>query len=166
MSSGFQLAELNVAQPLAPVDSPLLADFNAQLDTVNAAAEAADGFVWRLQDEDGNATSFRAFDSETMLINLSVWESIEALRAFVYGAVAEGLHKGVMRRRAEWFESAAQEHLVLWWLPAGELPDLAEAERRLLLLRERGPTPEAFSFRQSFDAPAPAAERSDLGAGG
>ncbi len=166
MSNGFQLAELNVAQPLAPVDSPQLADFSAQLDSVNTAAEAAEGFVWRLQDEEGNATSFRAFDSETMLINLSVWESIEALRAFVYGTVAEGLHKGVMRRRAEWFEPAAEEHLVLWWVSAGEWPDLYEAERRLLLLRERGPTPEAFTFRQSFATPRAEVQQPGRAAGG
>ena len=152
-SADFHIAELNVAQPLAPLDSPRLAGFTSRLERVNAAADAAEGFVWRLQDEDGDATSFRAFDSETMLINLSVWESIEALRAFVYGRVAEGLHKGVMRRRAEWFESAAEAHLVLWWVPVGHLPDLGEAERRMLTLRQRGPSPGAFTFRRSFPAP-------------
>ena len=157
MSPGFQLAELNVAQPRAPLDSAELAEFNALIDPVNAVADAAPGFVWRLQDEDGDATSLRAFDSATMLINLSVWESIEALRTFVYGTIADGAHKAVMRRRTEWFELIGEAHVVLWWIPVGHRPDLHEAERRMLELRERGPTKRAFSFRASF--PPPAADR-------
>ena len=84
---------------------------------------------------------------------MSVWESIETLRAFAYGMVGDGAHKSVMRRRAEWFKPATEPLMVLWWVPAGHIPDLAEAEERLLTLRESGPGPEAFTFRQSFPPP-------------
>jgi hypothetical protein len=138
---------------VAPPGSPEVAEFEALLDPVNAAADAAPGFVWRLQDEEGNATSFRAFDSDTTLVNMSVWETIEALRSFAYGMYADGAHKRVMRRRAEWFVPMSDPFLVLWWVSAGHVPDLAEAEERLLLLRERGPTERAFTFRESFPPP-------------
>ena len=145
--SDFHLAQVNVARPKAPVDSPLLADFAALLDPVNAIADAAAGFVWRLQDESGNATSIRIFD-DSIMVNMSVWESIEALWAFVY----ESDHLGVMRRRREWFERM-DVFMCLWWVPAGHLPTVPEAEERLTHLREHGPTPRAFTFKQRF-APA------------
>jgi hypothetical protein len=163
VSAPPQLAQLNVAELLAPLDSPQLAEFNAMLEPVNAGADAAPGFVWRLQGDDGNATEFRAFDSETMLINLSVWESIEALRGFVYGA--QPSHKAVMARRREWFAVPHEAHQVLWWIPAGHRPDPLEAEERLLRLRAQGPSAAAFTFRADFPAPlgvgAPGVELAD-----
>ena len=144
------LAQLNIGRTRAPVDAPLLADFAAALDPVNAIADAAPGFVWRLQDESGDATSIRAYEDELMIVNMSVWESIEALRAFAYAAPE---HKAVLRRRREWFERM-DLYLVLWWVPAGQIPTVAEARERLDLLGERGPTPSAFTFRESFPPPA------------
>jgi hypothetical protein len=142
------LAQLNIALPRAPLEDALLADFVAQLDPVNAIADASPGFIWRLQTEDGNATGIRAFGDDRLIINMSVWESLEALRAFVYSS--DG-HKRVLRRRREWFEHMAEAFLVLWWVPVGHIPSLDEAEERLDHLRAHGPTPHAFNFRQSFD---------------
>ncbi len=110
----FHLAQLNIALPREPVDSPLLAEFVAALDPVNAAADAAPGFVWRLKDEDGgDATSIKAFGDDRLVVNMSVWESLAALRSFVYSS---GPHLDVMRRRREWFEQLGDLYLVLWWL--------------------------------------------------
>jgi heme-degrading monooxygenase HmoA len=146
MSGGYHLAQVNIAIPKEPPGGPLLAEFMAALDSVNAVADASPGFVWRLQDEDGNATAIRAFDDDTM-VNMSVWESLEALRAFVYSSRT---HLDVMRRRREWFEDHVEAFQALWWIPAGHIPTVAEAEERLLLLRASGPSPEAFTFRRHF----------------
>ena len=146
----FQVAQVNIARPKAPVDSPLLADFKALLDPVNAVADAARGFVWRLQDDSGNATSIAFGDDETLIVNLSVWESIEALWDFVYS----GPHLEVMSRRREWFEPL-DLYMCLWWVRAGHRPSVAEAEERLELLRRDGPSPRAFTFKTRFDSPLP-----------
>ena len=145
----FQLAQVNIALPRKPLDTPLLAQFVAQLDPVNDRADAADGFVWRLQTEDGDATAIRGFDDDRVVVNMSVWESLQDLRAFVYEDPA---HLAVMRRRREWFERI-EVFMVLWWVPAGQRPTVAEAEARLGLLRAVGPSPEAFTFRRHFPAP-------------
>ena len=118
-SPSFHVAQVNIARPKAPVDSPLLADFKALLDPVNAIADAAPGFVWRLQDESGNATALRIFD-DALMVNMSVWASVDALWEFVYASD----HLAVMRRRREWF--ARMEHFMsLWWVPAGHIPEIA-----------------------------------------
>ena len=145
----FQLAQVNIALPREPLDTPLLAEFVAQLDVVNARADGAPGFVWRLQTEDGDATGIRAFGDDRLVVNMSTWESLEALRAFVYGDAA---HLAVLRRRREWFERM-ESFQVLWWIPAGRRPTIAEAEERLALLRARGPSPDAFTFRRHFPPP-------------
>jgi heme-degrading monooxygenase HmoA len=155
MGGEFHLAQLNIAVPKEPPGGPLLADFMAALDSVNAVADASPGFVWRLQTEDGNATALRAFDEDTM-VNMSVWESLEALRSFVYSNRA---HLDIMRRRREWFEDHVQAFQVLWWVPARHIPAVAEAEQRLTVLRAHGPSPEAFTFRRHF--PPPGTEKAD-----
>ena len=144
----FHVAQVNIALPKAPVDSPLLADFMALLDPINALADASDGFVWRLQTDEGNATSIRPFEDERLMVNLSTWESVEALRQFVYRSV----HVEVMRRRREWFEHM-RLYMALWWVPAGHVPSVEEAKDRLAHLREHGPTPHAFTFREPFGLP-------------
>lgn len=128
----------------------------ALLDPINALADAAPGFVWRLQTEDGNATSIRAFPKDApggdlgrMIVNMSVWETREALAEFVYRSA----HMEVMRRRREWFQRAADAYQALWWVPAGNLPTVADAEERVAALRRHGPTPFAFTFRDHFPAP-------------
>src|SRR2546430_8692309 len=113
MTTGLHVAQLNIARGKAPLDSPLLAEFMAALDPVKALADRSPGFVWRLQDEDGNATSIRAFDDDRIIVNMSVWESIEAVRQCVYA----GDHLAVMRRRRDWFTRIVV-HMALWWVPA------------------------------------------------
>lgn len=145
--AAFHLAQVNIAKLRAPLDSPVLADFVAALEPVNAMADAAPGFVWRLQTEDGDATAVRAFDDDMLIVNLSVWESAEALADFTYRSG----HRDVMVRRREWFERMAEAFLVLWWVPAGHLPTVDEARQRLEHLRAHGPSPHAFTFRQRFE---------------
>jgi len=150
----FELAQVNIARLVAPRDSPQLEDFFAALDAVNALADAAPGFVWRLQTAEGNATAITAFewdrgDSDGVLVNMSVWRSIEDLANFVYGES----HRAVLRRRRSWFQAVAEPTTCLWWVPAGHRPRTVEAEERLKLLRAAGPSPEAFSFRRSFAPP-------------
>ncbi len=148
MTERWHLAQLNVGRMVAPTTAPEIAEFMAALDPVNALADAAPGFVWRLQTEEGNATDIHAFDDELMLLNMSVWESIETLRAFTYTTA----HTDVLRRRREWFERLEVAHLVLWWVPAGQVSTAAEAIDRLERLRRDGPTPAAFTFRIPFAA--------------
>jgi heme-degrading monooxygenase HmoA len=142
----YHLAQVNIALPREPLDSPALAEFVAALDPINALADASPGFVWRLQTDEGDATGIRAFGDERLIVNLSVWESLTALRAFVYSSG----HREVLRRRREWFERMAEAHLTLWWVEAGALPTVGDAEERLAHLQAHGPTPYAFTFRASF----------------
>ncbi|MFD9129263.1 DUF3291 domain-containing protein [Kitasatospora sp. NPDC059571] len=146
--SHYELAQLNIALLLAPLDSDLLADFVAALDPVNAAADKADGFVWRLSEDSGSDALI--YGDDRLLVNLSVWRDPAALEAYVYSP----LHREVLRRRREWFARVSEVMTVLWWVPAGHRPTVAEAEQRLDLLRAKGPGPDAFTFRESFPAPA------------
>ena len=146
----WHLAQLNVGRLLAPVESEVIAGFRAQLDPINALADADPGLVWRLQTEDGNATSIRPTEDDLFLINMSVWRSIEAVRAFTYTSA----HTGVLRQRRSWFEQLAEAHLVLWWVPAGHIPTIDEAMGRLDRLRAEGPSPAAFTFRAPFEPEA------------
>lgn len=148
MSNTHELAQLNIAVMKAPLDSPAMADFVANLAPVNALADNAQGFVWRLQDEEGDATAIRPFGPE-VLVNLSVWSEVASLTDFVYRSA----HVEMLRRRKEWLERASGMHQVLWWVPKGHRPDVHEAAARLVQLREAGPTPAAFTFRQTFLAP-------------
>jgi hypothetical protein len=143
------IAQLNIARGKAPLDDPLLADFMAQLDAVNAMAEASPGFVWRLKTDSGNATEIRAYDDPRMIVNVSVWESIDALFAFTYKTA----DTKVMNRRKEWFEPLPGPHLVLWWVAAGTVPTVAEAQGRLEYLAEHGPSATAFTFKVRFPPP-------------
>jgi len=147
----YLLAQVNIARMREPLESPRLADFVAALDSVNAVADAAPGFVWRLQTEDGNATAVHAFEwdragSAGVLVNMSVWESVEALAAYVYSDT----HRQVLRRRREWFERMAEAQTALWWIPRGHTPTTYEAEERVIHLREFGPTPYAFTLKEYF----------------
>jgi hypothetical protein len=147
MAGELHIAEVNVGIARGATDSAVMADFMAALDPINELADDAPGFVWRLQTEDGNATAIRPFEDERMLVNMSVWESIEELAEFVYRSG----HVEVMRRQREWFERI-ELVLALWWIPAGQIPTLAQARERLDHLRAHGPTPFAFTFRRRFEA--------------
>jgi Domain of unknown function (DUF3291) len=151
VAAGWHIAQVNIARALEPLDSPALAEFNVNLDPVNALADAAPGFVWRLQDDSGDATSIRVFDDELIIVNLSVWDSIEALWDFVYS----DRHLEVMRRRREWFvRMTAETYLALWWVAAGERPTEWDAKARVEHVREHGPTPHAFTFKRRFSPDA------------
>jgi hypothetical protein len=146
--STHELAQLNVAVMKESYESPLMADFVANLDRINALADAAPGFVWRLQTEEGDATALRPM-GENVLVNISVWQDVESLNKFVYGSA----HVEIMRRRKEWFERMSEAYVVLWWVQTGHRPTESEAVAKLDLLRTHGPTKDAFTFRQSFPAP-------------
>ncbi len=147
-ASGHHLAQVNIALPQSPLDSAQLRDFVDLLEPINLLAEASPGFVWRLQTEDGDATAVRGFDDDRLIINMSTWESLEALAGFVYGAQ----HAAVMRRRREWFTPIRAAYTALWWVPAGARPTVADAEERVAALRILGPTPYAFTFQRPFAA--------------
>ncbi len=142
----YHLAQINIARMIAPLDNPIMAGFVAQLDSINALADESAGFVWRLQTDDGNATDITAFDDPVILVNMSVWESIEALHTYTYKTA----HSGVFRDRKKWFEMPKEAHMALWWIPAGHVPTVEEGQERLNLLRQNGPTPKAFTFKQNF----------------
>jgi hypothetical protein len=146
--STFELAQLNIARLKAPIESPLLADFVANLDRINAIAEASDGFKWRLITDDGNATSPRPFGDD-VIVNMSVWRDLEALRNYVHHSA----HVEIMKRRREWFARAAEAYAVLWWVAAGHRPTVSEAAGRLENLRRYGSSPAAFTFGKAFPAP-------------
>ena len=142
----LHLAQVNVARMLAPLEDPVMAGFVARLDEINALADGSPGFVWRLQTEAGNATYLRPYADERIIINMSVWETVEDLRNYVY----QSRHSEVLRRRREWFEKLETPVVALWWVPAGHVPSVDEAKKRLAHLEENGPTPFAFSFRSIF----------------
>jgi hypothetical protein len=147
--AGYELAQLNIAHMKMPLDAPGMADFVGNLDRINALAEAAPGFVWRLQSDEGNATALRPFGADT-LVNMSVWKSVAHLSDYVY----KSLHVEIMKRRKEWFDRMEDAYHVLWWVPEGHRPDEYEAMQRLQTLRAMGPTDRAFHFKQPFAQPA------------
>ena len=151
--SAYQLAQLNVGIIRGAMDSPVMAEFAANLARINALADRAPGFVWRLQTEAGDATAIRPFEDPNLLLNMSVWRDLESLTQYVYHSA----HLELMRRRREWFERMTQAYLVLWWVPAGHRPGIEEAIERLERLRSRGPGAAAFTFRAAFAAPDAAA---------
>ncbi|HET6951660.1 MAG TPA: DUF3291 domain-containing protein [Acidimicrobiales bacterium] len=153
----YHLAQVNIARLAAPLDSPQLAGFVAALDPVNAVADTAPGFVWRLQTEDGDATAIRPYEDEMIMVNLSVWASLDTLRDFV----RHPDHRAAMAQRRSYFERMGEAYVALWWVPAGHRPTVAEARDRIDLLRRLGPTAEAFTFGTSFPPPD-VADRSPL----
>ncbi len=151
MSENYQLAQVNIARILAPLTDPIMAGFVARLDDINALADGSPGFVWRLQTEEGDATALRPYEDDRIIVNLSVWASLDDLFAFVY----KSQHQEVKRLRRQWFERIDDHFIALWWVPAGHIPSVEEAKERLEYLREHAETPYAFSFRKSFPAPEP-----------
>jgi hypothetical protein len=145
-SRAFHVAELNIGRTVASLDDPALADFVDNLALINGLGDASPGFAWRLQDEFGAATTIRAFEDPLMIVNLTVWETVEALRAFAYRTA----HVDYLRRRREWFEPLDGPSLVLWWVPAGHRPTMDEARERLDRLAAGGPTPAAFTLKTTF----------------
>jgi len=150
-SPAYHLALFNIGRVVAPLDSPQLKPFMDGLDEINALAERAPGFVWRYTAEGtNNATADRPMGDDDVIVNFGVWQSREQLWDFVY----RGQHLDFLRRRREWFQPILEPYLVLWWVPAGSIPTLAEAVAKLEVLRREGATPDAFTFREPFDSPA------------
>jgi hypothetical protein len=146
MKSSAHLAQVNIARMKAPLESPIMAGFVDRLDEINALADRSPGFVWRLRTAEGNATYLRPYDDDRILFNLSLWKSLEHLRQYVY----QSAHAEVLRARHEWFTKFDGAYLALWWVPAGHVPSVDEAKKRLAYLRENGPTPFVFTFRVTF----------------
>lgn len=142
----FKLAQINIAKMLGAIDSPVMTDFVANLDPINALAEKSEGFVWRLIGDGNDATSIKIFDDDYLIVNMSVWENKEALFKFVY----QSSHVEIFKRKKEWFEKMPVMHMVLWYVPANHTPTVGEAMVRLNHLRKHGETPYAFSFKKSF----------------
>jgi len=142
----YHLAQLNIARALAPMDSPIMADFVANLDRINSLAESSDGFIWRLKDESNNATSIRIYDDDFLIVNMSVWKNGEALYRYVY----QSDHVAIFKRRAEWFEKMPEMHMALWYVQRGSMPTVSDAIERLDYLRVHGESPYAFTFRSKF----------------
>ena len=146
----FHLAQTNVGIARYSYDDPRFAEFVDNLESINALADAAPGFVWRYVAEDETEAGSEVFGDDDMLFNMSVWESKASLMDYVYHTA----HVDILRKRAEWFEPMEGPILAMWWVPAGSLPTVAEAKHRLELLKLNGPTQDAFTFRHFFEAPA------------
>ena len=144
--SAYHLAQVNIGRVLAAPDDPIMEGFMSRLDEINALAESSPGFVWRLQTSEGNATYFRPYDDDRVLMNMSVWESVESLQHYVYRTT----HAELLRQRHQWFEKFAGVYLALWWVPAGHRPGIDEAKKRIAHLQAHGPSQFAFTFKSIF----------------
>jgi uncharacterized protein DUF3291 len=143
MSDGNRhLAEVNIGRLRYPLEDPRMADFANNLDLINGLAERAEGFIWRLKDDSGSATSIRAFDDPLIIVNMSVWQSIETLEHYVWQTV----HKRFYGRRGDWFQKLDVPHLAMWWVPVGHRPTVIEAKERLEHLAAHGPSDFAFGW--------------------
>jgi heme-degrading monooxygenase HmoA len=150
----YHIAQINIALMRAPLDDPLMEEFVASLDEINALADSSPGFVWRLQTDQGNAIDLRPYGDDRILFNLSVWESLEQLQAYVY----KSAHGEVMQKRRQWFEKFEGMYFALWWVEAEHIPSVMEAKQRLDYLDEQGASEWAFNFKSPFPSPDQAAE--------
>ena len=153
----LHIAQVNIGRMKAALEDPVMAGFVARLDEINALADLSPGFVWRLQTSAGNATYLRPYGDDRILFNMSVWESIEQLKRYVYYSA----HVEVLKRRQAWFEKFSGAHTALWWVPQGHLPGVDEAKKRLAHLDAHGPTPFAFTFKNPFPADEKFVNRTD-----
>ncbi|EKE77819.1 DUF3291 domain-containing protein [Gallaecimonas xiamenensis] len=142
----MHLAQLNIAKARYSLDAPEIADFVDNLAPINALAEASDGFIWRLKDDSGDATAIEVMGDPDILVNMSVWDSVDALKNFMFRTH----HRDFLRRKSEWFHPSAQDTYVLWWVPVGHIPTVEEAMARLEHLRDKGDTAYAFTFKSNF----------------
>ena len=145
----FHIAQVNVAQAKAGTESEVMQGFVSRLDEINALADRADGFVWRLKEDSGSATAIRVFDDPLLLINMSVWANVESLKHYVY----KSLHVELIKDREAWFNKMGESHQALWWIPAGHIPSTVEAQKKLEYIRKHGSSAEAFTFAKPFPMP-------------
>jgi Domain of unknown function (DUF3291) len=153
----LHIAQVNIGRAKGAPEDPVMAGFMARLDDINALADQSPGFVWRLQSSAGNATYLRPYDDERILFNMSVWESIEQLKHYVY----KTMHAEVLRQRQEWFEKFSGSYTALWWVPKDHIPSVDEAKKRLAHLDSEGPTAFAFTFKKLFPADEQFANNTD-----
>lgn len=148
--NNYNIAQINVARMKGiNINDPVMKEFADNLQKVNALAESSEGFIWRLRDDNDNATSFNPYDDEQVLINISVWESIEALEFFVY----KTFHTDFLKRRKEWFQTYGKVYTAMWWVPAGQFPTISEATDKLSYLQQNGPSALVFDIRNRFPQP-------------
>jgi hypothetical protein len=144
---GYHIAQMNIARMQAPLEDPVMAGFVAKLEEINKLADGSPGFVWRFQSEGGDATYLRPYDDDRILFNMSVWESVDSLKLYVY----ESAHSEVMRNRREWFEKMSDAYSVLWWIKAGHIPSVQEAKLRLEYFQKNGPSTHVFTFKKLYE---------------
>jgi hypothetical protein len=142
----YNLAQLNIAKMLAPIDDPIMFEFVNNLERINDIAERSNGFIWRLKSEQDNATAIRVFEDESLIINMSVWKDLKSLFDFTYNTG----HAAIMKRKKEWFSKMKPMHMVLWFVEDGKVPTPKDAKQRLAYLRKHGETPYAFSFKKRY----------------
>ena len=148
----FHIAQVNVAQAKAGTESEVMQGFVSRLDEINVLADRADGFVWRLKEDSGSATAIRVFDDPLLLINMSVWANVESLKHYVY----KSLHVELIKDREAWFNKMGESYQALWWIPAGHIPSIEEAQKQLEYIRKHGPSAQAFTFAKPFPRPVQA----------
>lgn len=143
----FQIAEINIARMKGVnIDDPIMKEFVDNLDRVNALAESSEGFVWRLKDDGNNATHLNPFDDEQVIINISVWQSIETLENFMY----KTFHADFLKRRKDWFQTFGKAYTAMWWVPKGEFPTIQVAVQKLEYLQKNGASEKVFDFKKKF----------------
>jgi uncharacterized protein DUF3291 len=148
--SVFHLCQYNIGRAIADLDDPVMAGFVGGQDQLYALAETSPGYIWRLQPEEGEGSVLPFPDDPRMVVGLTVWEDLETLKNYVY----KNDHAEYLRKRRQWFEKLEGPTAVLWWMPAGEFPTVAEGQRRLERLAAQGPTRAAFTFQSPFPPPA------------
>jgi hypothetical protein len=154
MTNNWHLAQINIGKIVGiDINDAVMKTFVDQLEEVNALAEGSPGFIWRLKDDNNNATNFNPYGDNRIIVNLSVWETIEHLLVFVF----KGRHAEVLRNRKAWFENFGKPFTAFWYVPAGHTPTVDEAVARLDHLQKNGPTEFAFDFKTRFPRPADAA---------
>jgi len=150
MIKEYQIAEINIARMKGVnINDPIMNEFVENLDRVNNLAENSEGFVWRLKDDNNDATSFNPYNDEQVIVNMSVWETIESLETFVY----KTFHTDFLKRRKEWFHSYGKVYTAMWWIPKGEFPTIQEGVDKLDSLQKNGASEAVFDFRNTFSKP-------------
>lgn len=148
----MHLAQVNTARMNAELDDPLMSGFVQRLDEINTLADDSKGFVWRFKTATGDATYLRPFDDKRILFNMSVWETLEDLKHYVYRST----HLELLKAKENWFTKLAEAHLALWWIPQGSLPSVEEALEKLRLIQAKGPSPDVFTFAKPYPMPSKA----------
>lgn len=149
-TTNYQLAQINIGRMKGvDINDPIMKEFVENLDAINATAESSEGFVWRLKEDNNNATSLNPYDDEQVIVNISVWQSIEALEKFMY----KSSHVEFLRRRKEWFQKFGKPYTAMWWIKAGQYPTVQDAVAKLDQLQKTGATEEVFDFRNKFPTP-------------